>query len=54
MLKQPENIQPVAGRPWKIGAMILVAAVIIDFSFWLPAPLYQIVQQADQILGGAT
>jgi hypothetical protein len=32
----------------------MVAAVIIVFSFWLPAPLYQLVQQAAQILGGAT
>jgi hydrogenase-4 component F len=50
----PENIQPVAGRPWKIGAMVLVAVVIIIFSFWLPAPIYQLVQQTVQILRGAT
>jgi hypothetical protein len=50
----PENIQPVAGRPWKIGAMILVASVIIILSFWLPAQIYQLVQQTVQILGGAT
>jgi hypothetical protein len=50
----PRDIQPVAGRPWKIGAMFLVAAVIIVFSVWLPAPIYQLVQQTVQILGGAT
>jgi hydrogenase-4 component F len=49
----PGDIQPVAGRPWKIGAMVLVASAIIVFSFWLPAPLYQLVQQTAQILGGA-
>jgi hypothetical protein len=51
---RPQDIQPVTGRPWKIGAMILVASVIIVFSFWLPAPLYQLVQQTVKILGGAT
>ena len=49
-----EAIQPVAGRPWKIAAMVLVASVIIVSCFWLPAPLYQLVQQTAQILGGAT
>ena len=39
--------------PWKLGAMLLVAAVIVGFGFWLPGPLYQLVQQSGQILGGA-
>ena len=34
--------------------MFLVAAAIIIFSVWLPAPIYQLVQQTVQILGGAT
>jgi hypothetical protein len=34
--------------------MVLVAVVIIIFSFWLPAPIYQLVQQTVQILRGAT
>ena len=51
---RPEHLQPVAGRPWKLGAMVLVAAAIIVFSVWLPAPIYQLVQQTVQILGGAT
>jgi hydrogenase-4 component F len=50
----PGNLQPAAECPWKLGAMVLVAAVIVAFSFWLPAPLYQLVQQTVQILGGAT
>jgi hydrogenase-4 component F len=40
--------------PWKLGAMMLVAMTIIAFSFWLPSPLYQLVQQTVQILGGTT
>ena len=50
----PEYIQPrVAECPWKLGAMVLVAAVVVVLGFWLPAPLYQLVQQTAQILGGA-
>jgi len=40
--------------PWKIGAMISVALVVIVLGFWLPSPLYRLVQQAAQILGGST
>ena len=38
--------------PWKLGAMTLVTAVVIGLGFWLPAPLYQMVQQTARILGG--
>jgi hypothetical protein len=50
----PENLQPAGECPWKLGAMVLVAATIVVFSVWLPAPIYQLVQQTVQILGGAT
>ncbi|HEY2951913.1 MAG TPA: proton-conducting transporter membrane subunit [Verrucomicrobiae bacterium] len=39
--------------PWKLGAMTLVAASVITLGFWLPAPLFQLVQQTAQIIGGA-
>lgn len=39
--------------PWKFGAMIFVAIVIVVLGLWLPAPLYHLVQQTVQILGGA-
>ena len=39
--------------PWKLGAMLLVAAVIVAFSFWVPAPVMELVNQSAHIIGGA-
>ncbi len=39
--------------PWKLGAMALVAAPVITLGFWLPGPLYELVRQTAQIIGGA-
>jgi hydrogenase-4 component F len=39
--------------PWKLGAMLLVAGAMIALCFWLPAPLYDLVQQTARIIGGA-
>ena len=38
--------------PWKLGAMIMVAVVIICLGFWLPAPLFQLIEAATKIVGG--
>jgi hydrogenase-4 component F len=38
--------------PWKLGAMAFVTVVVVALGFWLPAPLYELVQQAAHILGG--
>jgi hydrogenase-4 component F len=38
--------------PWKLGAMLLVAAVILAFGFWLPGPVVTLVNQSAHILGG--
>lgn len=40
--------------PWKLGAMILVAAVIGVFGLWLPGSVYELVRLSARILGGAT
>ena len=40
--------------PWKLGAMMLVAIVVATLGFWLPAPLFQLVKQSAQIIGGAS
>jgi hydrogenase-4 component F len=37
--------------PWKLGAMLAVASVVVLLSFWLPSPVYTLVQQAAQVLG---
>ncbi|MGH7990854.1 MAG: proton-conducting transporter membrane subunit, partial [Limisphaerales bacterium] len=47
------TIQQFNECPWKLGAMISVAASVIVLAFWFPTPLYRLVQQTVQILGGA-
>jgi hydrogenase-4 component F len=39
--------------PWKLGAMLVVTAVIIGLCFWLPTPLFDLVQKSVSIIGGA-
>jgi hydrogenase-4 component F len=48
----PENSPRMKECPWKLGAMLLVAAVIVAFSLWLPAPVIGLVNQSAQIIGG--
>jgi hydrogenase-4 component F len=38
--------------PWKLGAMLLVAVVMIGFAFWMPRPLFDLVQKSVDIIGG--
>jgi hydrogenase-4 component F len=38
--------------PWKLGAMVVVACVVLLFGFWIPAPVFALVQKAADILGG--
>jgi hydrogenase-4 component F len=38
--------------PWKFSAMALVAASVVVLAIWLPQPLYRLVQQTAQIIGG--
>jgi hydrogenase-4 component F len=38
--------------PWKLGAMLLVAVVMIGFAFWIPRPLFDLVQKSVYIIGG--
>jgi len=45
-----ETAGPTAACPWKLGAMIALAVVIVVLGFWLPAPLFDLVQQAAQII----
>jgi|ERR1051325_10913037 hydrogenase-4 component F len=49
--------QETAGRsaecPWKLGAMVLAALVVATLAFWLPHPLFNLVNQSVAILGGA-
>src|SRR6267154_2147979 len=36
--------------PWKLGAMLVVASVVILFGFWMPAPIFHIIQKSADIL----
>jgi hydrogenase-4 component F len=38
--------------PWKLGATGAVAAAVVALSFWVPTPLYALVQEAAHIIGG--
>lgn len=39
--------------PWKLGAMLLVAVPAVALGLVLPAPIYELVRAAAQILGGS-
>ena len=55
-----ELVEPTGKTPpfnectWKVGAMLSIAAIVVMFSFWFPGPLYRLVEQTVQIVGGAT
>jgi hypothetical protein len=52
-LGTPRSDAPMKGEcPWKLGAMVMVAVVIICLGFWLPAPLFQLIEAATKIVGG--
>jgi hydrogenase-4 component F len=53
-LGEPESGAPAraAECPWKLSAMLFVAAVAVVLGFWLPGPLYQLVRQSAVIIGG--
>jgi hydrogenase-4 component F len=38
--------------PWKLGAMMLVALCVVGLGFWLPGPLYDLVREAAEMIGG--
>jgi hydrogenase-4 component F len=38
--------------PWKLGAMLLVAAPVVVLGLVLPAPIYELVQRAAKMIGG--
>ena len=39
--------------PWKLGAMLLVAAPVIALGLVLPAPVYELAQRAALVIGGS-
>jgi hydrogenase-4 component F len=54
ILGAPPEAAPRGGEcPWKLGAMLLVAAVIFAFGFWIPLPIVNLVNQSAHILGAS-
>ena len=43
---------PRAECPWKLSAMAIVGIAVVTLGFWLPGPLYELVDQAARIIGG--
>jgi hydrogenase-4 component F len=39
--------------PWKMGAMLLVACVVVAFGVWLPAPVFGLIQESAHLLRGS-
>jgi hydrogenase-4 component F len=54
-LGAPEETSPRGSEcPWKLGAMTLVAIAIIVVGFWLPVPIYNLVQESVRIITGGS
>jgi hydrogenase-4 component F len=49
----PEALLPGSECPWKLGAMVLVAAVVVTLAFWVPGPVFGLVEKSARILGGS-
>jgi hydrogenase-4 component F len=53
-LGKPAQPGPRAAEcPWKLTAMIVVVVAVVGMGFWLPGPIYELVRQTSQIIGGA-
>jgi hydrogenase-4 component F len=50
----PEPNRRLTECPWKLGAMLLVAVVVIVLGFWLPAPIYALIKESANLLGGSS
>jgi hydrogenase-4 component F len=49
-----DNPPPAPECPWKMAAMAVVAVTVVGTGLWLPAPLYELVNQTALILGGTS
>ena len=49
----PEPNPATSECPWKLGAMLVVAAVVVTLGFWLPSPIFGLIKQSARLLGGS-
>lgn len=45
-----EAIAPAAMCPWKTGAMLVVAGIVLVLAVWLPAPVFELARQSAHII----
>ncbi len=51
----PSNgASPAGARPWRDSALVVLGVVILVMGFWLPGPLYQLIQAGARVLGGGS
>jgi hydrogenase-4 component F len=43
---------PAGPRPWRNSALGVLGVVILVMGFWLPSPMYRLIQEAAKVLGG--
>jgi len=41
-----------APRPWRDGSLLALAAALVVIGFWIPAPLFQLIRGAAQVVNG--
>jgi len=52
-LGTPVQGKPLAAEcPWKLAAMAVVGLLVIGLGFWMPEPVYHLVRESAQIIGG--
>jgi hydrogenase-4 component F len=48
----PDSLPPANECPWKLGAMLLVAGVVVMMGVWIPGPVFGLVERSAHILQG--
>ena len=49
----PEPNPAARECPWRLGAMLAVAGVVVVFGLWLPAPIFGLIKESARLLGGS-
>jgi hydrogenase-4 component F len=49
----PEPNPATKECPWKLGAMLVVAGVVVTLGLWLPSPIFGLIKESARLLGGS-